>query len=91
MTVNELQEYIKMGREIEFNLEGHQYFIQPDYDDPHYGVGGFGASFALYDCADPKAIQLICVGTVWDILAYRFNETITLKDNFDKFFIEYIL
>ena len=50
MKILDLKMYFSQGREIEFSLNGHNYFLQPLYDDNEN-------KYVLYDCIDPNHIS----------------------------------
>ena len=86
--------YIQCGDEIEFHLGEYKYFIQPDYSslnenfdkqNPPY------TSFVLYDVTNIEKQQKILYGTTEEIINYKFCGDYTLKYNFDKFCIDYVL
>ena len=52
MNINDLKCDIEIGHEIEFNLDGHNYFIQPDYEKK----SSRWQEFVLYDCANPSSL-----------------------------------
>ncbi len=89
--LNDLIYDIELGGEIEFNIKGHNYFLQPFYADPDYQKPGYILKLTIYDCGDnEKPHKLVC-GTVEEILNYTFPEGITLNQQFDQFTFDYIL
>lgn len=68
--------------EIEFSLNGHQYFAAPQTNPP---------SQTIYAVLDVVANKWIIEGTIECIISFRFHEEKTLINNFSDFCIEYIL
>ena len=78
---------MELGMEIEFSLNGHKYFIQPDYER----ANDADSWFVLYDCLDLTNIPLpiLCVGTSDDIIDYIFDDGSSLRKNFYSFSIDF--
>ena len=66
MKILDLKMYFSQGREIEFSLNGHNYFLQPLYDDNEN-------KYVLYDCIDPNHISVVLQATVDTIMEYLFD------------------
>lgn len=84
----EFVEAIKLGREIEFNLKGHNYFLQPYYESNNLIAFPI---YVLYDCKNNHNSISIFSGTKDELLYYQFTNGMTLKNDFHEFSIDWIL
>ncbi|MBQ9131760.1 MAG: hypothetical protein IJX62_04745 [Clostridia bacterium] len=75
-----------MGREIEFHLKEHDYFIQPDYKN-----GNDDSSHPKYIIWDCENSCRLFSGSVQDLIDFDFVEGVTLQNSFSQFYIDYIL
>lgn len=83
MNIQDFITYLAQGREIEFCLNGKNYFLQPDYKN--------GQGYVLYYCESTDNSKAIFSGTSDDILKYRFENKICLQNDFDLFEFSFIL
>ncbi len=83
MTLSELINYLEQGREIEFNLYDSEYFMSILYLD--------NLTDEKYYIWDNTQKYDIIIGSMNDILSYKFNGNISLKENIEKFSFRYIL
>ncbi len=83
MNINDLTAYLSQGREIEFQLNGKDYFLQPDYKNKQ--------GYILYNCETSDNSKEIYRGNHDDILKYGFGDGICLQDNFELFEFLFIL
>ena len=83
MTKNELIQYIKLGREIEFSYNNRSLFLAPQYDQNH--------CFLQYYIYDNVSKKIIVAGTIEDILDFEFASHVSLRNNTDLFNFDYIL
>ena len=88
MTLDTFITYLNQGREIEFRLDEHEYFLQPDYESCKLSNE---IKYVLYDCANPSMLSTCCCGTIQDILHYNFGKEISLQNNFQHFKWDYVL
>ena len=75
--------YLSQGREIEFRLNGNNYFLQPDYNNK--------TDYILYCCETSDNSKEIYRGNHDEILKYDFGIGVCLQDNFDSFEFLFIL
>ena len=83
MTVDELIKYLEQGREIEFALYEESFFM----------------SFLCTEEAPVEKYYIwnnenkcdIVIGSIDDLLSYKFSRGMTLKDNIEEFSFQYIL
>lgn len=79
MTLTQLVQYLEQGREIEFRLCEHEYFMaMTDSEGVYY----------IWDVIQKRDLVS---GNLEDVLSYLFNGKICLKDNIEKFSFDYIL
>lgn len=83
MNIQDFITYLAQGREIEFQLNGKNYFLQPDYKNKQ--------GYILYYCENSDNSKEIYRGTHNNILKYDFGSGICLQDNFDSFELLFIL
>lgn len=82
MTTLELITYFSQGREIEFSLKGHNYFLQPLYSDDESNKE---YQYVLYDCINPNNLQAIFQGSVNDIKLYLFENKYNFENHLSVF------
>ena len=83
MTLPGLVNHLLSGREIEFTLDSHNYFLAPLYLD-----GKFSGSYYIYDV---KSQGTVFSGSLDDILSFEFVPSITLLTNISLFNFRYIM
>lgn len=83
MNIQDFITYLSQGREIEFRLDGKDYFLQPDYKNRQ--------GYVLYYCETSDKSKEICRGNHNDILKYDFESGVCLQDNFDLFEFLFVL
>ena len=83
MNIQDFITYLAQGREIEFQLIGKNYFLQPDYKNKQ--------GYILYYCETSDKSKEIYRGTHNDIVNYRFENKICLQNDFDLFEFSFIL
>ena len=88
MTAKDYIYSMQIGEEIEISVDGHLYFLQPQYETaneiwskeiPPYP---FTVLFDSNDYENPKEIF---IGTAEEIVNYVFDSKYTIKDNPEKF------
>lgn len=77
MNYNEFKCELQLGREIEFALNGKDYFIS--HDEIEYNI--WSESEKKY----------IFIGRLEEVLNYKFSGGMSLEENFEKFTIKFIL
>lgn len=83
MNINDLSVCFSQCREIEFRLNGKNYFLQPNYNN--------GSGYILYYCENAKETKEIFRGTNEDILKYNFENKLCLQNDFDLFEFSFVL
>ena len=83
MNINDLTAYLSQGREIEFCLNGKNYFLQPDYKNRQ--------EYVLYYCESVDNSKVIFSGTSDDLLKYSFENRICLQNDFELFEFLFVL
>ena len=83
MNIQDFITYLSQGREIEFRLDGKDYFLQPDYKN--------GQGYVLYYCESDDNSKVLFSGMSDDLLKYRFENRICLQDNLEIFEFAFIL
>ena len=96
MELSKLIYYIKLGDEIEFHIEEKRYFLQPNfefYEEHRKEIEDNPKCFQylLYEVDSDEHSTEIFSGPLEEILEYKFYKGYMLKDNFEKFEIDYIL
>ena len=67
---------LELGREIEFFLDGNPLFLS------HFDSGDcHEPTYYVWDCGN----DMLCAGTMEDILIYSFDRKVSLKVNFEAF------
>lgn len=84
MKLSELETYFYQGREIEFSIKGHNYFLQPFYGDED-AQGKKESRYVLYDCSNPDNISVIFQGSIDTIMNYLFNSEFSFNNNLAAF------
>ena len=87
-SLRELIEDIKLGHEIEFRIEDHNYFHQPHYKGETYRDPNFAPRYTLYD---EKLEKRIFEGTLDEELTFCFPEGYSFEKDFERFAIDFIL
>ena len=92
----ELVYLIRLGDEIEFYVENKQYFVQPNYEfkKEHFKElqnNPKRFQYLLYEVDSDEHSTKIFSGPLDEILQYKFYKGYTLKDDFERFEIGYIL
>ena len=82
MTINELCDYLNKGREIEFEMGNHQYFISPMFSGKQ-----FLGKFIIYDSNTNRPIFS---GPLNELLSFEFADGVSFQRAFDFFEITYI-
>lgn len=90
MTLEIFVEDLFLGREIEFSLQGHNYFLQPDYEDYQWNTTS-DIIYVLYDCNSSSNCLELCKGKISEILNYNFGKGICLQKSFESFNIDFVL
>ena len=83
MNIQDFIAYLAQGREIEFQLIGKNYFLQPNYKNKQ--------GYILYYCETSDKSKEIYRGTHNDIVNYDFGSGVCLQNNFDSFELLFIL
>ena len=83
MTVNELIKYLEQGREIEFTLYNESFFMSFLCEEELLIE-------KYYIWNNEKKCDIV-IGSIDDLLLYKFNNGMTLKDNIEEFSFQYIL
>ena len=75
------------GREIEFSFNGIPYFLQPSsWNEENESYD----EFLLYATITETEGELVLRGTSEQIVDYQFNGGYTLRENFEKFKLDYM-
>lgn len=82
MTTLELTSYFSQGREIEFSLRGHNYFLQPLYSNDESNKV---YQYVLYDCMNPNILKTLFQGSVNDIKLYLFENKYNFENDLSIF------
>lgn len=83
MTLLELVNYFQQGREIEFSILEHSFFITP--------VCFEGQSIEKYRIYDNQKLCYIFEGSANEILEFQFFSNSSFKTDLSKFTFDYIL
>lgn len=83
MTTGEIVNILLQGREIEFSLDGHAFFLAPLYSD-----GMFSNKYTLYDVVEKRVIY---TGELNEILVFEFSQNVSLEKSSHRFSFEYIM
>lgn len=83
MNIQVFIECLSQGREIEFRLNGKNYFLQPDYKKK--------PGYILYYCESSDDSREIFRGNHNEILKYDFGSGVCLQKNFDMFEFLFVL
>ena len=83
MNIQDFIAYLTQGREIEFRLNGNDYFLQPDYKN--------NQGYILYYCENSDNSKEIYRGNHNDILNYDFGSGVCLQNDFDLFEFSFVL
>ena len=83
MILSELERYLKQGREVEFSVNSHSYFISPLFDDDK-----FVDKFSIYD---PLLKRIIAIKKLEEILSFEFMPGISFNKKIEDFIFNYIL
>lgn len=89
--LNDFINAIQLGQEIEFNIKGHKFFLQPLYNDCNFQKPNSVPKFIIYDCKNFGQPHKLISGTMEEILNYTFLDGITLNRQFQYFTIDCIL
>ncbi len=90
MSLEVFVEFLLQGREIEFSLQGHNYFLTPDYEDDLWNTTS-DIIYVLYACNDPSNRLELCKGNITEILNYQFGKEICLQNSMESFDINWVL
>ena len=82
ITPGELIEELYVNREIEFDVDGNNYFAHPLTDRPE------PCRYAIW--SEPLK-KRIFEGSIDELFLFQFPEGVTLKENFEAFSFNYIL
>lgn len=88
MNINGLMHAMQCGEEIEINLNGKCYFLQPDYKrfNENWCIDGIPYPFTvIYDSSDYENPKEIFVGTTEEVMDYKFESKHTLRKNINEF------
>lgn len=83
MTLLELVDYMKQGREIEFSYKSHPYFLATNYSTPDH--------MTEYYIFDDLLKENIVEGKLETILSFEFEGRVCFEKNLDSFCFEYVL
>lgn len=83
MTLPVLVNHLLNGREIEFALDSHIYFLAPLFQD-----GKFSGRYYIYDVESQGSIF---TGSLDDILSFEFAPSITLRSSISQYNFKYIM
>ena len=87
MNVNDLIFSMKCGEEIEIEICGKLYFLQPDYENCNESWLGDIPPYpytVIFDCADCENPKRIFVGSAEEVVSYQFENKYTIKSDFEK-------
>lgn len=76
------------GEEIELELNGKIYFLQPDYSRVNHTPDEQHTPYnytTIFDCYNYENPEPVFVGTTDEVLEYVFDQKYTLKNDLYKF------
>ena len=79
---------MQIGEEIEIEIDGKSYFLQPDYERTNEKLDANNPPYpftVVFDSENYEEPKKIFVGTCDEVLNFSFNGKYTLRYHFNKF------